>query len=114
MWIGIYEDAWKYLQIFCNIDISSLFIFGLDPSELEPFNLDFKVELPSVEEWLQGIKLKFSKVDVSEVWQKMYEEYLKKIIPKLLDFDKFIEYNIEDEFQEDMKKRKESPGLIHG
>ena len=103
------EWMWQYLVMFINFDISSLFIWGLDPSELEPLNFDFDVELPSVEEWLQGIKIKFEKIDLGEQWKRVLEEYLHEIVPPKLDFSTFVEWNVEEEWQpptQEQQKRK--------
>ncbi|RLJ03208.1 MAG: hypothetical protein DRP11_01445 [Candidatus Aenigmatarchaeota archaeon] len=96
------EWSWRYGLPFIWLDIHSLFIFGLQPYELEPFNIDFRIELPSVEEWLQGIKLKFEKVDLGELWKQFNEEIFQEIVPPQFDFDTFVSENILEEFQTDI------------
>lgn len=91
--------AWQFSQIFLWIDISSLFIFGLDPSVLEPLNIDFKIELPSLEEFLQGIKLKFEKVDVGDIWKEFNWEYFKEEVPPKLDYETFVKENVQEPYQ---------------
>lgn len=100
------EITWQYMPMFIYLDISSLFIFGLEPFELEPLNIEFRIELPSIDEWLQGIKLKFIKVDIGESWKQFFEEYFKQIVSPVLDFDTFVTENVIDEYVPDILKRK--------
>jgi len=92
------EWAWAESMFFIWLDISSLFIFGLEPYELEPFTVDFDVELPTLEEWLQGIKLKIEKVDVGESWKDMYWKYFKQEVPPYLDFDRLIRELVQPDY----------------
>ena len=62
------EWAWAEAMYFIWLDISNLFIFGLEPYEMEPLDPEFRTELPTIEEWKQGIKLKLIPLDLGEAW----------------------------------------------
>jgi len=98
------EWAWKMMLPFIWLDISGLFIFGLSPTELEPLNLDFTIELPTTEEWLQGIKLKFERIDLGELWKQFNWEYFLEVVPPVLDFETFVKENILPQYQSDVAK----------
>lgn len=84
------EWAWSESLFFIWLDISNLFIFGLDPTELLPLDPEFHVKLPTVQEFLQGIKLKLEPVDVGEAWRIFYWDIYGLEVPPLLDFVTFI------------------------
>jgi len=104
--------AWQYLPLFLNLNISSLFIFALSPEELLPFSLDFVIELPSIEEWLEGIRLKFKKIDIGTQWQDFFYKYYLEIVPPKLDFDTFIDFTIPDIWIPSFKREKERKLII--
>ncbi|RLE88793.1 MAG: hypothetical protein DRJ67_01115 [Thermoprotei archaeon] len=101
------EWAWREMPLFIWLDISSLFIFGLDPTELEPFTLDFRVELPSFEEWMQGIKLWIYTINLGDLWSQMNADLFNIEVPPVLDFDTFIDENVTPEIAPDVKQQKE-------
>ena len=84
------EWAWSESLFFIWLDISNLFIFGLDPTELLPLDPEFHVKLPTIQEFLQGIKLKLEPVDVGEAWRIFYWDIYNLEVPPLLDFVTFI------------------------
>ena len=84
------EWAWAESLFFIWLDISNLFIFGLDPTELLPLDPEFHVKLPTIQEFLQGIKLKLEPVDVGEAWRIFYWDIYNLEVPPLLDFVTFI------------------------
>ena len=100
------EKAWMESMYFIWMNISSLFIFGLDPSELEPLDPEFNVRLPSLEEFKQGIKIEFEPVDVGEAYSEFYFEEFQIEVPPVLDFDRFIDDTIWPEYSQYFKERK--------
>lgn len=84
------EWAWAESMFFIWLDISNLIIFGLQPYEMEPMNLDFTIELPSLEEWEQGIKLKIEPVDLGEQWAEFNLEVFGIEVPPICDFTTFL------------------------
>ena len=81
------EWAWFEALFFNWLNVSSIFIWGLEPYEMYPLIMDFDIELPSVEEWLQGIELRFDFFDLSSIFEE------------LLSFQNFIEGIVLPEFQ---------------
>lgn len=84
------EWAWSESLFFIWLDISNLFIFGLDPRELEPLDPEFRVRLPSLREFLQGVKLKLEPIDLGEAWRTFYWDVYGTEVPPLLDFVTFV------------------------
>lgn len=84
------EWAWSESLLFIWLDISSLFIFGLEPYELEPLDPEFRTELPSLAEFLQGIKLKLIPLDVGEAYRQFYWDIYGVEVPPLLDYVTFV------------------------
>lgn len=80
------EWAWAEAMYFIWLDISNLFIFGLEPYEMEPLDPEFRTELPTIEEWKQGIKLKLIPLDLGEAWLLFYWDVFGQKVPPLLDF----------------------------
>ena len=80
------EWAWSETMFFIWMNISSMFIFGLQPYELEPLDPEYRTELPTLEEFLQGIKIKFIPIDVGETYKEFYWETFKEEVPPLLDY----------------------------
>jgi len=100
------ERAWAETMYFLWVDISSLFIFGLEPYELEPLDPEFEIELPTPEEYSQGIKFKAKPVDVEKVYQDFNREVAKREVPPKLDFDTFVQDTCAPEYEEQMQKQK--------
>jgi len=80
------EWAWSETMFFIWLNISNMFIFGLQPYELEPLDPEYRTELPTLEEFLQGIKIKFIPVDIGETYKEFYWETFKEEVPPLLDY----------------------------
>lgn len=80
------EWAWAESAFFIWLDISNLLIFGLEPYELEPLDPEYRTELPTLEEWKQGIKLKLIPIDVGKAWMLFYWDVFGEKVPPLLDF----------------------------
>jgi len=85
------RDIYPYLQqisaeytLFFNfLNISSIYTLGLNPSELEPLNIDFEIELPSLEEYLEGIKIKIEPIEFPEAFKEFELEEFQIEIPPL-------------------------------
>ena len=105
------ERSYLALFLYLNIEISLVETFGFSPDELEPMNFDFKVELPTTEEWLKGTKIKIDKIDVGEDYKQFMKEYYEIEIPPKLDFERFIIDNIKDEFLPDVKTWQYKKGI---
>ncbi|RLE94902.1 MAG: hypothetical protein DRJ96_09080 [Thermoprotei archaeon] len=84
------EWAWAESMYFIWLDISNLFIFGLEPYETAPLDPEFRAELPTLEEFLQGIKLKLIPLDVGEAYRQFYWDYYQGRVPPLLDYATFV------------------------
>ncbi len=70
--------VWLYIPEFNYTSLSISLLFGIPPLETEPVNLDFEIELPSLEELLQGILVDISPMDLSKIfeWLKSLEDYI--------------------------------------
>lgn len=84
------EWAWSESMFFIWMDISGLFIFGMEPYELEPLDPEYRTELPTLEEFLQGIKLKLIPLDVHNAYLQFYWDYFQLRVPPLLDYVTFV------------------------
>ena len=100
------EWAWAESMFFIWLNISSLYIFGLEPYEIAPLDPEFKVELPSLEEFLQGIKVKFTPQTVEEAYKEFNKDYFNREVPPVLDFDTFIDDTIKPEHTDKIKEQK--------
>lgn len=100
------EWSWSETMYFIWLNISSLFIFGLEPYELEPWDPEFNIKIPSLEEWLQGVKIKIEPKTVGEAYGEFWKDYFNIEIPPILDFDTFVEDNVKPEYAEDIRRRK--------
>jgi len=107
------EWAWAESLYFIWLDISGLFIFGLQPYEVEPLDPEFHTQLPSLEEFLQGIKLKLIPVDVGEAYRQFCWDIYNLEVPPLLDYITFVLTTCYPEFQ-DYFKQQENRKLIVG
>jgi len=105
---GIFSEwAWAESMFFIWMNISSLFIFGLEPYELEPLDPEFSIELPSLEEFLQGIKLKFKSETVGEAYKEFKWDYFQEEVPPVLDFETFLADTLFAEYLQYLLKQKE-------
>lgn len=100
------EWAWSESMFFIWLNISSLFIFGLEPYELEPLDPEFNIEVPSLAEWLQGIKVKIIPKTVGEAWKEFYWDYYKEEVPPEVDFDIFVDATILPEYLQYIYEQK--------
>lgn len=80
------EHAWRQTMFFIWLDISGVFSLGLQPYEMEPLDPEFETKLPTVEEFLQGIKLKVIRADVGETWLRFWWDIYRHRVPPLLDY----------------------------
>lgn len=93
------EWAWAESMYFIWLDISNMFIFGLQPYELQPLDPEFNINIPSLEEWLQGIKIKIEPKDVGEAYSEFWWDYFQEEIPPELDYTRFLLDNIWPEYR---------------
>lgn len=91
---------------FIWLNISAMYVFGLDPRELEPLDPEFEVKLPSEKEWLQGIKVKVESVPLDETWSKYWQEVYNKVMEPVADYDSVTDSTTNPEYSEDLKERK--------
>ncbi|RLC73744.1 MAG: hypothetical protein DRI26_00200 [Chloroflexi bacterium] len=105
-------ECWMDMLFYIHLDISSLFIFGLSPEELEPWNLEFKMRLPDLEEFLEGIKIVFERTDIGQAWKDFMQEYFNIDVPPVHDYDTFVSWNVEPEIQRTVAKQKERKFII--
>jgi hypothetical protein len=68
---------------FYFASLSTSLLFGMDPSDIEPFNLDFTWRYPSQDEWVNGVSVVIEKVKT----------------PCAVGLSEFIEDNIKPEYQ---------------
>jgi|GEM_PF-1597470 len=101
-----WDWMWQYIPLFIDLDISSLFIFAISPEELLPMSLDFKIELPTIEEWLEGIRLKFVPIAIGDYWKTFMYEYFELVVPPVLDYPTAIEHIVPPEYEEYFKKEE--------
>ena len=80
--------VWLNLSPFDLSQLGLGLLYHILPIDMKPLTIDFDVELPSIEETLQGIWMKFKPVK----WEEKYDW--------LTDFEKFIKENIKEEYQE--------------
>jgi len=67
------EWAWQMIPQYNYATFGLAIIFDIPPIELEPMNVEFKVELPSWNELLQGILIKTERFDLSEEYPWLKE-----------------------------------------
>ena len=82
--------VWLDLSIFDLSQLGLGLLYYLLPIDLKPFTIDFDFELPSIDETLQGIWMKFKPVN----WEQKYDW--------LADFEKYIIKNFKKEYREDL------------
>lgn len=92
------DETWEYLDLYLNLSLSLSWELKLPPIDFENIELDFKVDLPNLEEILQGIWIKFEKINFAELLRLLFEETFneiyKKIKESLENFDNLINRNI--------------------
>lgn len=86
--------VWLNIPEFTYAGLAFSILFDINPSEIIPANWDFDVDLPDLDELLQGILAEIKSLD----WSQIYE--------MLQDITKFIEQNIAEEYQDDMLKSR--------
>ncbi len=89
-WLRYYSDIWLSDSLFTSLIASLLLDIPLDA--LLAWNLDWRVELPDIEEWLRGVLIKLIPVRISELI-KEYELVAKSV-------EALIEATFEDWFAE--------------
>jgi len=89
------NDVWFLSDLFTHISISLIETLGIDPTEIEQLSLLFDAKLPSLDELLQGIMIKFEKVTP----------------PEITKFFEFVERNIKEEYQEGYKEKVYAKGI---
>jgi len=79
--------------------LSFTLLFDISPYELAPFSLEFKLELPSLEEFKQGILIKLTPIDITELfdWAK--------------DLESLIKFNFEDIYAGDLLAYRVQKGV---
>ncbi len=82
--------VWLMIPEFTYSGIAYSLLFDIPPYEIVPVNWDFNVELPDVDEWLQGILADVYKID----WSTIYEW--------LSDIEKLVKETVEEQYQESM------------
>lgn len=72
--------VWLMIPEFTYAGLAFSILFDIDPSEIIPANWDFDVELPDLDELLQGILAEINKLDWSEIYEmlKNLEEYIRQ------------------------------------
>jgi len=80
------DYAWSLVFQFNTAVLSFTISFDLPPIDLEPFNLDFKVELPDWSKLLQGILIDIQRLRFDVEW------------PWTISVEDFLEANIEEPF----------------
>ena len=80
--------VWLMIPEFTYAGLAFSILFDLAPSEIVPVNWDFDVELPDIDELLQGILAEIKSID----WSEIYEW--------LQDIEKLIKENIEEPYQQ--------------
>jgi len=86
--------VWLIIPEFTYSGIAFSLLFDIPPSEIVPVNWDFSVDLPDLDELMQGILAEINSFD----WSKIYEF--------LQDLEKLIKETIEEEFQESVEKSR--------
>lgn len=82
--------VWLDLSIFDLSQLGLGLLYYLLPIDLKPFTIDFDFELPSIDETLQGIWMKFKPVN----WEFKYDW--------LADFKKYIVKNFKEKYRKDL------------
>lgn len=100
------EQSFAQTMYFIWLNISGMFIFGLDPRELEPLDPEFEVSLPSEKEWLAGVKLKITPVSLDDAWAKFWQEVFKTVVPPKADYWAFVEKFFKEKFWDDLLRRR--------
>ena len=98
--------VWVWLDI-PEFNLSALalsLLFDITPSEFEPLPLDFDVELPSPEEFLQGILLEINSIDLSEIfeWLQSLEQYIEEVFEEYFS-DQIIPSRMEKGYYGEVK-----------
>lgn len=88
------DESWYHIDIATHISTFLIFTFAFDSQDIEQLQQIWKVELPSLDEQLEGILVKFEKV----------------LVPELKPYHELVEANIREEYFEGFKKRKEDKG----
>jgi len=88
------EQTRLYESLFASMNLSAVLTFAIHPWETEPLSFDFVVELPTLDEWLKGIKFKPIKIDVEFDYSQFTLDIYKEVIPPVFDYDKYVEDNV--------------------
>jgi len=102
----VYEIIWLEASLYTIFTNFFLFAWGmdltLDPSLFEYLLLDFDFELPSLEEFLRGISIKVSFVDLTEQFKRWYYEYYRELLPPefQLDWNEAVKQFIKEVYQD--------------
>jgi len=82
--------VWLLMPEFTYAGLAFSILFDLDPSEVIPANWDFDVDLPDLDELLQGILAEIKSID----WSEIYE--------MLKNLETYIQQNVSEEYQADI------------
>jgi len=99
------ENTYAQTMYFIWMNISGMFIFSLDPRELEPLDPEYDISLPSQSEWEQGIKLKIEPVSLDDTWAKFWQEVFGQLVPPSADFWSFVQGFFNEQYWDDLLKR---------
>lgn len=84
------QIVWLNISAFDLSQLGIGLLNNIAPATMEPFNIDRKIELPLIQEILQGIWLKAEPIDMSQLY------------PWLTDLREFIKENIAEEYKTPM------------
>lgn len=99
-WLRYYSDIWLSDSLFTSLIASLLLDIPLDA--LLAWNLDWRVELPDIEEWLRGVLIKLIPVRISEVAKEISVEFEEAT----LNVEKLIEMTFEEWFAEEAARTR--------
>jgi len=89
-WLSFFSDFTLSDTLFSTL-VSSL-LLGIQPIDLEPWNLCWDIELPSIEEFTKGVLIKLEKISITD------------LLPEFADMFKDITLSLEDEFRINVKE----------
>jgi len=83
------EEFWKWTafieDLFLHYSIHEVLTWILDPFEIEPFNFEFELDLPSLDEFLQGILIKIRKITIDWDYDYFIEQFIKEFYKKFFE-----------------------------
>jgi len=95
-WLSFFGDITLSDTIFTSL--VSMLLYDIPLIELSAWNIDWRIELPDLEEFLQGVLLKVIAIDVSDI----IEEYLPDMSGIESDVDQLIQEVLESTVAEEV------------